>query len=152
MPWRKTRRNQNSATPTDNSTPPLKRPQAAVPTPHRYDLPEDWDSKSKRAKKSWYLSHDPERRLVSKPIRSHRGMEEACFPHLYEPINHTKPSSKTERHSHLAHAHDFLFWYFPSPKIRGAGWGGGAQQQQQKSAAAAAAVAARQGKRDKYTY
>jgi len=46
-----------TATPTDTSTPPLKRPQAAVPTPHRYDLPEDWDSKSKRAKKSWYLSH-----------------------------------------------------------------------------------------------
>jgi len=39
--------------------------------------------------------------------KGHRGMEEACFPHLYEPINHTKPSSKTERHRHLAHAYDF---------------------------------------------
>jgi hypothetical protein len=64
------------------------------------------------------------RRLVSKPIRGHRGLEEACFPHLYEPINHTKPSSKKERHRHLAlaHAYDFLFfWYFPSPQKGGRG-------------------------------
>jgi hypothetical protein len=36
-----------TATPTDTSKPPLKRPQAAVPTPDRYNLPADWDSKSK---------------------------------------------------------------------------------------------------------
>jgi hypothetical protein len=60
---------------------------------------------------------------VSKPIRGRRGMGEACFPLLYEPINTPKPSSKTEQHRHLAHAQDFLFWYFPSPKKRGAGWG-----------------------------
>jgi hypothetical protein len=35
-----------TATPIDNPTPPLKRPQAAVPTPDRYNLPVDWDSKS----------------------------------------------------------------------------------------------------------
>ena len=35
-----------TATPIDTSTPPLKRPQAAVPTPDRYNLPADWDSKS----------------------------------------------------------------------------------------------------------
>ena len=35
-----------TATPIDSSTPPLKRPQAAVPTPDRYNLPEGWDSKS----------------------------------------------------------------------------------------------------------
>ena len=53
-------------------------------------------------------------------------------------ITHT-PTCPTNN----AHAYDFLFFgYFPSPKIRGAGWGGGAQQQQQKSAAGAAAAAA----------
>jgi hypothetical protein len=30
---------------------------AAVPTPDRYDLPEDWKSKSKREKQNCYLSH-----------------------------------------------------------------------------------------------
>jgi hypothetical protein len=62
-------------------------------------------------------------------------MEEAFFPHLYEPINHTEPLSKTERHRHLAHFYDFqhvqmpsptlqailFFWYFPPPQKRGRG-------------------------------
>jgi hypothetical protein len=85
-------------------------------------------------------------------------MVEACFAHLYEPINHTKPSSKTERHRHLAHACDFQHVQMPLPTLqailffgtslppkRGAGWGGGAQQQQQKSAAATAAAARARG-------
>ena len=74
--------------------------------------------------------HDARRksRLVSKPMRGHRGMEEACFPHLYEPINHTKPFSKTEHHRHLAHENDFLFLVLSLPQKRGAGWGGGAQR------------------------
>jgi hypothetical protein len=81
-------------------------------------------------------------------------MEEACFPHLYEPINHTKPSSKTEHHRHLAHAHDFLFFgTFPPPnKGGGVGWGRAAAAAKIRSWRSSSSSSAHQEKRDKYRY
>ena len=70
-------------------------------------------------------------------------MGEACFPHLYEPINNTKPSNKTEYHRNLALA---------QKKGGGVGWGRAAAAAKIRSCSSSSSSSAHQGKRDTYSY